>query len=499
MPGEKNSTRWVPVTKGGEFRHWYGNNDYVLNWWNDGWELTHDNFDGDRVKAHNFNGEQAFKRGISWSTISSSRFHCRFVPNGFMFDTAGPFCEVVDSSKLWYVLALMSSSIYSQFMQYMNPTMNFPPGYLESVPFAFAADESSQIESLAIDCVNLSKDDWDSSETSWDFSRSLLLASNGSQGIEISDIYELDKKDSRSRFDQLKANEEELNRIFARIYNMEGEVPIEVEDKYVSVTRIFDTVDDIPESFKGNQYVRTKRDEVVSLLSYAVGCMFGRYSLDVDGLVLANAGDTVARYLERIPNPTYMPDEDGILPILDEEYFTDDIVGNFVSFVRAAYGEETLEENLRWVADALGGVGTSREVIRAYFLKEFYQDHLKTYKKRPIYWMLDSGRKNGFKALVYLHRYTPDTLGMVRTDYVFPQLERYRAQLDRLTKELDGLKGAARTAKNREIKKVREQLEETQAFEQRLHHLADQRIELDLDDGVVVNYAKLQDVLAKIK
>ena len=214
----------------------------------------------------------------------------------------------------------------------------------------------------------------------------------------IADKYEAFKAETNARWDQLKANEEELNRIFAEIYGMVGEVPIEVEDKYVSVARVFDTAEEIPESFKGNKYVLTKRDEIVSLISYAVGCMFGRYSLDVEGLVLADAGQTLDDYRAKMPDPeriTFLPDADNILPITDDEYFSDEIVGRFVEFVRAAYGDETLEENLRFVSDALGGKGTPREVIRAYFLKEFFKDHCQTYKKRPIYWLFDSGKKNG--------------------------------------------------------------------------------------------------------
>lgn len=315
----------------------------------------------------------------------------------------------------------------------------------------------------------------------------------------IADKYEAWKAEANARFDQLKANEEELNRIFAEIYGMVGEVPIEVEDKYVSVARIFDTAEEIPESFKGNKYVRTRRDEIVSLISYAVGCMFGRYSLDEDGLILANQGDTVAEYLARIPLPTFMPDEDNVLPITDDEYFDDDIVGNFVNWVRAAYGEETLEENLRYVADALGGTGSPRQVIRDYFVKEFFNDHCQTYKKRPIYWLFDSGKKNGFKALTYMHRYQPDLLARLRTDYVHEQQERYRTQITHLEEASLSADRAQKVRMEKSLKKLREQLAETTAFEEKVHHLADQMIEIDLDDGVKANYAKFQDVLAKVK
>lgn len=318
----------------------------------------------------------------------------------------------------------------------------------------------------------------------------------------IADKYETFKAETNARFDQLKANEEELNRIFAEIYNMQDEVPIEVEDKYVSVARVFDTEEEIPESFKGNKYVITKRDEIVSLISYAVGCMFGRYSLDADGLILANQGDTVDTYLDNMPDPinvTFMPDEDNVLPITDDEYFEDDIVGRFVEFIRAAYGPETLEQNLQFIADALGGKGTARQIIRTYFLKDFYKDHCKTYKKRPIYWQFDSGKKNGFKALIYMHRYTPDLLARVRTEYVHEQQERYDTQISHLQDDLVSAERSKKVQIEKRIKKLSDQLAETRVFEEKVHHLADQMIEIDLDDGVKVNYAKFQDVLAKVK
>ncbi len=414
----------------------------------------------------------------------------------------------------------------------------------------------------------------------------------------ISMNYEAHKKEVNDRFEQLRANEEELNRIFARIYNMEGEVPIEVEDKYVSVARIFDTAEEIPESYKGNKYVRTKRDEIVSLISYAVGCMFGRYSLDVDGLVLANAGDTVEDYLAKMPDPakrdeivslisyavgcmfgrysldvdglvlanagdtvedylakmpdpahvTFMPDADNVLPITDDEYFEDDVVARFVRFVEVAYGPETLEMNLKFVADALDpkSKADARGTIRAYFLKDFYKDHCSTYKKRPVYWLLDSGKKNGFKALVYMHRWRPDLLAQVRTSYIHPQQERYRGRLELLERRaqdaegrqlaqvymhrwrpdllaqvrtsyihpqqeryrgrLELLERRAQDAEGRQLaqvekerKTVEAQAEELAKYEEKVHALADQMIGIDLDDGVKVNYAKFDTILAKIK
>ena len=309
----------------------------------------------------------------------------------------------------------------------------------------------------------------------------------------ISDKFTAWQAECEARFQQLKANEEELNRIFIDIYGLQEELTPEVADKDVTVHRIFNTKDDVPESMKGSNYVRTLRDEIVSLLYYAVGCLFGRYSLDVDGLAYAGGEWDASKY------QTIIPDADNILPICDDDYFEDDLTGKFVDFVRVVYGEDTLEENLKFIADALGGKGTSREVIRAYFLNDFFKDHCKTYQKRPIYWLFDSGKKNGFKALIYLHRYQRDLLARMRTDYVHEQQERYRTQLSHLADALEHASGADKVRLTKQQKKLQDQSRELQTYEEKIHHLADQNIELDLDDGVKVNYAKFGDVLAKIK
>ena len=301
-------------------------------------------------------------------------------------------------------------------------------------------------------------------------------------GTLISNKFTAWQAECEARFQQLKANEEELNRIFIDIYGLQDELTPDVADKDVTVHRVFDSKDDVPESMKGSSYVRTMRDEIVSLISYAVGCMFGRYSLDVEGLAYAGGEWDDSKY------KTILPDSDNIIPICDDEYFDDDIVGRFVDFVRKVYGEDTLEENLRFVADALGGKGTPREVIRSYFLSDFYADHCKTYQKRPIYWLFDSGKKNGFKALIYMHRYQRDLLARLRTDYVHEQQERYRTQLAQLSDAID------HAAASEWVK-----LNKLQKYEEKIHHLADQNIDIDLDDGVKHNYALFADVLAKIK
>ena len=312
-------------------------------------------------------------------------------------------------------------------------------------------------------------------------------------GRLISEKYAAWQAECEERFQQLKKNEEELNLIFIDIYGLQDELTPDVADKDVTVHRVFDSKDDVPESMKGSNYVRTMRDEIVSLISYAVGCMFGRYSLDVEGLAYAGGEWDKSRY------KTIMPDNDNIIPICDDEYFDDDITGRFVEFVRKVYGDDTLEENLKFVADALGGKGTPREAIRNYFLSEFYKDHCKTYQKRPIYWLFDSGKKNGFKALIYMHRYQSDLLARMRTDYVHEQQERYRTQLTHLTDAIEHAGAAERVKLTKQQKKLQEQALEIQKYEEKIHHLADQNIQIDLDDGVKHNYELFADVLAKIK
>ena len=294
-------------------------------------------------------------------------------------------------------------------------------------------------------------------------------------GRLISDKYKEWEAQCNERFRKLKSNEEELNRIFIDIYGLQDELTPEVEDKDVTVRKADLT------------------REIKSLISYAVGCMFGRYSLDVDGLAYAGGEWDSTKY------KTFIPDDDNIIPICDDEYFEDDIVGRFIDFVRVVYGEDTLEENLKFIALALGGKGTAREVIRSYFINGFYADHVKIYQKRPIYWLFSSGKRDGFKALIYLHRYKPDTLARIRTDYVHEQQERYRTQLQMLNDSLLRSSASEKVKLNKQIAKLKNQALEIQQYEEKIHHLADQMIAIDPDDGVKVNYAKFRDVLEGLK
>ena len=291
----------------------------------------------------------------------------------------------------------------------------------------------------------------------------------------IADKFKAWEAECEARFNQLKANEEELNQIFIEIYGLQDELTPEVEDRDVTVRKA------------------ELQREIKSLISYAIGCIFGRYSLDVEGLCYAGGEWDASKYA------TIIPDVDNILPICDDEYFDDDLLGKIVNFVEVVYGKETLEENLRFIADALGGKGTAREVIRNYLLNDFYADHLKIDQKRPIYWQFSSGKKNGFKALIYMHRYQPDLLARMRTDYVHEQQERYRTQLTMLEDAVMTAAPSEKVKLNKQIAKLKDQVLEIAQFEEKIHHLADQMITIDLDDGVKVNYAKFQDVLEKIK
>lgn len=489
---------WVPCDKGGEFRKWFGNNWFVIDWRANGQPIIQSPASTPR------NLSASFQPSSACSKISTGSISFRHHDGGFIFTDAAVSLTGSERHQP-YVEGFLNSCVAQKMMEVLAPTLNFEVGQIRSLPILFDLDFEHEIDDRVYLSRRIGKTDWDSSEISWDFKKHPLvdfseIVSGCHETIFIDKDNRLESlsagalkwvwakwsKRCDDRFTQLKSNEEELNRIFARIYHMEGEVPIEVPDDKVSVR------------------LANRERDVKSLVSYAVGCMMGRYSLDVDGLVLADQGATLRDYLEKVPDPTFMPDEDGIIPLTDVEYFHDDATGLFVDFLKCAYGEETLEENLAFVADALGGDGTPRDVIRDYFRNGFFADHCKTYSvtgsgKRPIYWLFDSGKKGGFRALFYMHRYTPDLLAKLRTDYVHPQQERYRNQIEHIDEVLPTAdrREAARLKKER--KKLSDQLAETNAYEERVHHLADQMIEIDLDDGVKHNYALFQDVLAKIK
>ena len=478
--------KWFPYNKGGEFRKWYGNNDYVLNWEND----------GEEVKAYAEKLYKSvtrtiknipfyFKECFTWSLISSGSIAFRYKPKGGLFDVAGMSC--FSENKLYYLLGLCDSKIVVKIMEILAPTINFQAGDIANIPVIISNDNEQilTVNSLVEQNISLSKSDWDSFETSWDFAKHPLLPvvstssitelfkDASANSILISNLFSKWEKECSNRFAKLKSNEEELNRIFIEIYGLQDELTPEVLEKDVTV-RLAD-----------------KTRDIKSFVSYAVGCMFGRYSLSKEGLAYAGGNMDMNNY------KYFIPDADNVIPVTDEAYFNDDIVSRFVEFVRQVYGESTLEENLRFIAESLPNKGdTPKEVIRSYFLNDFYKDHCKIYQKRPIYWMFDSGKENGFKALIYMHRYDNQTLARVRTDYLHKLQTMYEAALIQCQQISENPATAARdkALAIKRITKITKQLEETKLYDQALGHIASQYIDIDLDDGVNVNYEKFQGV-----
>ena len=469
--------KWFPTIRGGDYRKWYGNMDNVLNLENGAYQIKNSG------KNYRLRTPEYYNRfGITWNRISASVVGFRIKKEQVNFGENSP-CMFSEKVSLYNALGFLNSKIALNFLLMLNPTLTYQVIDLQNLPYK--KEEKNTITEIVKKNINMSKNEWDSFETSWDFEWHPLLHSKNSMGhtdipVEsfsgiLEENYDLWRIQCNNRFNQLKSNEEELNRIFIDIYGLQKELTPEVEDKDITVRK-----------------ADLQRD-IKSLLSYAVGCMFGRYSLDTEGLVYAGGEWDASKY-QKFP-----ADEDNIIPICDDEYFEDDIVGRLIEFVKVVYGEESLEANLQFIADALGGKGSSREVIRNYFRNDFFKDHCKIYQKRPIYWLFDSGKKGGFKALIYMHRYQPDTIARMRTDYVHEQQARYRTAIEGYEQRAAAASGAERVTLNKKLKTLREQSEELHGYEEKIHHLADQMISIDLDDGVKHNYAIFQDVLAKIK
>lgn len=485
-----NSKKWIPYDKGGSFRRWYGNACYVVNWSNNGEEMaTKLDPTGSRIWAHNFNGEFAFKEHITWSGVVTEGLSFRWFNNGYMFDAASATAFPRSSDDGKWLLGLANSTVCDTISDMLNPTTNFKLGDFDRLPIvALAFDDELSVAELVDFNIGICRKDWDAFEISWDFEWHPLApsarerAEQLSYGVNsdartasvslISERFARWSADCDDRFNELKSNEEELNRIFARIYGMEGEVPIEVPDDKVSVRRA-DLVRDVK-----------------SLISYGVGCIMGRYSIFAPGLILADAQQTVDDFRSKVPNAEFLPDEDAILPVLDGEWFGDDIVAQFRKWLEVTYGTETLDENVKFIENALG------KDLRKYFVKEFYKDHCATYQvtgsgKRPIYWMFASP-KGSFQVLVYMHRYTPSTVGQILTKYL-------REYVEKLNAKIGQLEQSDRAADNRQADKYRAAVHELTDWERDvIYPLANERIDIDLDDGVKVNYNKFPHALAKV-
>lgn len=475
--------KWFPLTSGGISRRWYGNFEMVVNLENNGADIRATGLKNFRLKDSKY----YFLEGLTWTEVTTKPFTCRYLPRNILFGNGGPVAFQLNDNLL-YSIGLLNSVVAKELFTVLAPTMNYGPDQVRNVPFKIGSKE--RCEALVESNINASRKDWDSFETSWDFEEHPLirLSKNlwDTTSIEASMLhyygdypkiscplelcFMLWQGECNERFNKLKKNEEELNRIFIEIYGLQDELTPEVEDKDVTVRK-----------------ADLQRD-IKSLISYAVGCMFGRYSLDVDGLAFAGGEWEKSKY------STYIPDADNCIPVTDEEYFEDDIVGRFVEFVKVVFGEEDLEANLKYIANALGNKGiTSRDAIRNYFLNTFIKDHIKTYQKRPIYWMFDSGKQNGFKALVYMHRWNADTIGNMRVEYLHRMQKVYDKEIERMQEIIDNSndnKEVNKAIKRKE--KLQKQLKETKDYDAFIAHLALSRIDIDLDDGVKVNYEKVQ-------
>ena len=468
----ESGLRWFPYNKGGEFRRWYGNRNYVVDWENDGYAVKHCFNDAGKLRSRPQNTAYYFKPCITWSDITSAQFSGRYCEGGFIFDVKGSsgFPKV---ENIFYVLGFLNSKISQKCIKILNPTITTQVGDMARIPVYFEEAEKQKIDSLVEECVDIVREDWDSSETSWDFQKHPLIADT----LTIEQAFVLWQENCNNRFGKLIDNEEKLNHIFLNIYGLGEELTSEIDEK----------------SVEASCHHANREREIKSLISYAVGCMFGRYSLDADGLVFAGGEWDASKYV------SYPADKDNIIPICDDDYFEDDITGLFVKFIETVYGKDTLDLNLRYIADALGGKGTPKEIIRNYFLNDFFADHCKMYQKRPIYWLFDSGKKNGFKALVYMHRYQPDTIARMRTDYVHEQQSRYRTAIADLENRIAGASTSERVRLTKQLSTLQDQSAEIHAYEEKIHHLADRMIAIDLDDGMKHNYEIFKDVLAKIK
>lgn len=486
--------KWFPLNKGGSSRRYFGNNDFIINLENEGSDIKKISTNY-RLRDKKY----YFKKGITWSRISTSDISFREVIEGSLFGDAGPMMFVNGDDERKYILGLLNSKIIINILYYLNPTMNYQVNDIENIPVIYNYLKKQEIVNITNENLVVSKNDWDSFETSWDFKiHPLLKLLDKGENHKLESVFRIWETECEENFSQLKANEEELNRIFIDIYGLQDELTPEVEDKDITIRKA------------------DRERDIKSLISYAVGCILGRYSIDAEGLIYAggefndkwNIADKKVRKIEKdeegnITSDTwidasFLPDVDNVIPITEDEYFEDDIVTRFIDFVRTVYGNDTLEENLDFIADSIGRKTseTSRQAIRRYFIKDFYKDHLKVYQKRPIYWMFESGKNNGFKALIYMHRYDEQTVAKVRTDYLHTLQRKYEAEINRLQLIADSEEYSVKDKRDakKKIDRISKQIEECKEYDQVVAHIANEKISIDLDDGVKVNYAKFQDI-----
>ena len=456
--------KWFPYNKGGSYRKWYGNNEYVVNFYNFGEDIKQTG------KGSFSNSDYYFSKGLTWSRISSRYFGVRYHDNGFIIGDAGPSVIVINDNYIFYMLGILLSQFSLRIISSLNESMTFQVGDLNRIPILVKEEKKKEIEELVKLNIEISKKDWDENEISWDYIKHFSLKSNSNN---LKDIYGEYVNFKENEFIKMKNNEIKLNKIIYNLYNITEK--FEIKDDDITLNKM------------------NKTDFTKSFISYAIGCMFGRYSLDNEGLQFAGGKFNITNYNK------FIPDDDNIIPVLDTAYFDDDIVGYFTKFVETCFGKKTLEENLDFIAGALSkSKKPSREIIRQYLLKNFFNDHKRTYKKCPIYWQFSSGKHNGFNCLVYMHRYEPSLVARIRTDYLHKTqkaIEQKITNNDNIINNSTSKQEVTRATK--EKAKLQKQLKETQEYDEVLAHIANQNIKIDLDDGVKVNYAKFQNIEIK--
>lgn len=492
-----SNCKWFPYAKGGPFRRWAGNQESIVNWENDGRLLQQTKHpDGKRIWAHNFNLDNIFKPSLAWTQVTTGKPSFRYYTNGFLYDAAAGLGQTFIEDDFWGVIGLLNSKIAHQSLSVLNPTINLLPGDLCNLPYVCC--DNPEITKKAI---TISQKDWDSFETSWDF-QSLPLITAKEPNVNLAETYKNLRSQWLKSTQEMQRLEEENNRIFIDAYGLQDELTPEVTLNEITLTcnpHYRYGGDKTEEQLEG----LLQQDTIKEFVSYAVGCMFGRYSLDKPGLILANAGETLEDYLKQVPQPTFVPDSDNVIPIMDVDWFGDDIAERFKSFLKLTFGEANYEENIRFIEDALGYKTTGkgkRQSIRDYFLKDFYTDHWKRYKKRPIYWMFSSP-KGTFNALIYMHRYRPDTVSTVLNEYLREFSQKLTAHRDNKKQESLTAEGKLKIALEKEIATLGKQIEELADYERDLFELASksrEELTIDLDDGVKVNYPKFGGVLKTI-
>lgn len=456
--------KWFPYNKGGSYRKWYGNNEYVVNFYNFGEDIKQTG------KGSFSNSDYYFSKGLTWSRISSRYFGVRYHDNGFIIGDAGPSVIVINDNYIFYMLGILLSQFSLRIISSLNESMTFQVGDLNRIPILVKEEKKKEIEELVKLNIEISKKDWDENEISWDYIKHFSLKSNSNN---LKDIYGEYVNFKENEFIKMKNNEIKLNKIIYNLYNITEK--FEIKDDDITLNKM------------------NKTDFTKSFISYAIGCMFGRYSLDNEGLQFAGGKFNITNYNK------FIPDDDNIIPVLDTAYFDDDIVGYFTKFVETCFGKKTLEENLDFIAGALSkSRKPSREIIRQYLLKNFFNDHKRTYQKCPIYWQFSSGKHNGFNCLVYMHRYEPSLVARIRTDYLHKTQKAIEQRIVNNANIINNSTSKQEVANATKKKaKLQKQLKETQEYDEVLAHIANQNIEIDLDNGVKVNYAKFQNIEIK--